>query len=88
MRILIVYRSESDYARTVIDFLRDLKRQTGHELDEVSPDTREGAELCRVYDIVEYPTIIAINQDGAQQAQWRGLPLPTLSEVGYYASLE
>lgn len=88
MRVLVAYRTESDHARNVVDFLRDLKRQTGYELEEVNPDTREGAEICRVYDIVEYPTIIAISADGAQQAMWRGLPLPTISEVGYYASLD
>jgi len=88
MRVFVVYRVESDHARRVLDFLRDLRRQTGHEIDEINPDTREGAEICRVYDIVEYPTIIAANVEGMQQAMWRGLPLPTVSEVGYYASLE
>ncbi len=88
MRVLIIYKQESDYARRVTDFLRDLKRQTGHELEEISPDTREGAEICRLYDIVEYPTIVAIDKDGALQSLWRGLPLPTLSEIGYYAGLE
>lgn len=83
-----MYRTESDYARNVMDFLRDLKRQTGHELEEIDPDTREGADICRVYDIVEYPSVVAVNEDGVQQAMWRGLPLPTISEVGYYASLE
>lgn len=88
MRILAVYRTESDYARAMIDFLRDVKRQTGYEFEEISPDTREGAQLCRVYDIVEYPTLVAVDTSGTQQAIWRGLPLPTISEVGYYASLE
>lgn len=88
MRVMVFYKTESDYAREVIDFLRDLKRQTGYELDEVDPDSMEGTELARVYDIVEYPTIVAIDAEGVMQSMWRGLPLPTISEVGYYASLE
>lgn len=88
MKVMIIYRTESDYARSVIDFMRDIKRQTGYELEEVSPDTREGNRICRDYSIVEYPTIVAVNSEGMMQNMWRGLPLPTISEVGYYASLE
>lgn len=88
MRIVVVYKQESDYARSVIDFLRDIKHQTGYDLEELNPDTREGADLCRTYDVVEYPTILALDTDGVMQTMWRGLPLPTISEVGYYASLE
>ena len=85
MKIYVVYKEDSDHARPVIDFLRDFKRQTGHDLETVDPDTGEGAMLCETYDIVEYPTIFAISDDGALQNQWRGVPLPTISEVSYYA---
>ncbi len=88
MRVMIVYRTETDYARQVIDFLRDVKYQTGYELEEIDPDTAQGTSICRTYDIVEYPSIVAVNNDGEMQNLWRGLPLPTISEVGYYASLE
>lgn len=88
MKVMMIYKVESDHARAVLDFLRDVKHQTGYELEEIDPDTAEGANVCRVYDIVEYPTIIAVDNDGVIQNMWRGLPLPTISEVGYYASLE
>ncbi len=88
MRVVIIYRAESDYARAVIDFLRDLKRQAEYALEELDPDTAEGAGLCRVYDIVEYPSIVALGADGALQNLWRGLPLPTVNEVGYYVGLD
>ncbi len=88
MRVMVFYKTESDYARAVIDFMRDLKIQTGYELEEVDPDSLEGVNLCRIYDIVEYPSIVAVDNDAVMQNMWRGLPLPTISEVGYYASLE
>lgn len=87
MRVVALYRSESDYARGVLDFLRDVRHQTGYEVEELSPDTREGAMMARTYDVVEYPTLLALNNEGAVQAMWRGT-LPTISEVGYYAGLE
>lgn len=81
----MVYKDESDHARAVIDYIRDFKRQTGKDFETVDPDTKEGADLCRVYDIVEYPTIVALDDSGVLQNTWRGQPLPTISEVSYYA---
>lgn len=85
MRTFVVYKVESDHARAVIDYLRDFKRQTGKDLETIDPDTRSGAALCRTYDIVEYPTIVALDDNGVLQNFWRGQPLPTISEVSYYA---
>jgi hypothetical protein len=62
----------------------EFKRRTGHDLEVLDPDTRDGAGFCRTYDIVEYPTVIALSDDGQVQNLWRGLPLPTMSEVSYY----
>lgn len=84
MRVAIVYKYESDHARPVLDYLRDVKRQTGHDIEEIDPDSREGASFCRVYDIVEYPTVIVLDDKGSLHHVWRGLPLPTISETSYY----
>jgi hypothetical protein len=84
MKIVIVYRDESDYAREVLDYIRDFNRQTGHMLPTLDPDSSEGAELCRTYDIVEYPSVLATTDNGILQNMWRGLPLPTISELSFY----
>lgn len=84
MRVLVVYKEESDHAREVFDYLRDFSRQTGHLIEEVNPDTPAGTDFCRTYDIVEYPTVVALSNDGQLQNMWRGQPLPTISEVSYY----
>jgi 3'-phosphoadenosine 5'-phosphosulfate sulfotransferase (PAPS reductase)/FAD synthetase len=84
MRVVVIYRDESDHAREVIDYMRDYERQTGQALEVIDPDTRDGDQFCRTYDIVEYPTIIALTYDGIMQYLWRGRPLPTINEVSYY----
>lgn len=84
MKVVVVYKPNSDHARAVTDWLRDFNRQTGKTVSEIDPDTKEGAELCRNYDIVEYPTIVAFDSSGALQNMWRGRMLPTISEVSYY----
>jgi hypothetical protein len=84
MKAVVIYKQESDHAREVLDYLRDFERQTGHALETLDPETREGAGFCRTYDIVEYPSIVALSDDGVLQNLWRGRPLPTISEVSYY----
>jgi len=86
MKVTVIYKDESDHAREVTDYLRDFKRQTGHDLTTIDPDTPDGSDFCRSYDIVEYPSVVAISDDGALQNLWRGSPLPTISEVSYYVS--
>lgn len=84
MRVAVIYKEESDHAREVSDYLRDFERQTGHVLETVDPDSRDGSAFCSVYDIVEYPSIVALDDGGKLQNLWRGTPLPTISEVSYY----
>jgi hypothetical protein len=84
-RVVIVWRDNTDYSRQVIDWLREFHRRTGKELESIDPDTREGISFITAYDIVEYPTIIAIQGDKGQvMDMWRGLPLPKIDDVNFY----
>jgi len=84
MRVIVIFKDQTDYSHEVFDYLSDFKRQTGHELETLDPDTASGTHFCNTYDIVEYPSVIAISDDGTMQNLWRGLPLPTISEVSGY----
>lgn len=84
MRVVCVWRRESDYGRTVEEWLTEFGRRTGEEIEEMNPDSREGVNFCKVYDVVEYPTILALDDNGAVLASWRGQMLPTFDEVSYW----
>lgn len=84
MRVVCVWRRESDYGRTVEEWIMAFERQTGKEIESLDPDTKEGEGFCRAYDIVEYPTIMALGDDGAVLASWRGTMLPLFDEVSYW----
>lgn len=84
MRVVVVYKEQTDYARQVIDFIADFKRQTGRDLEVMNPESPAGIDFTQTYDIMELPTLIAITDDGVLQNTWSGLPLPTISEVSYY----
>jgi len=86
MRVVVVYKDFTDYAREIESYLNDFKRFTGRELETLDPDSKEGEIFCRAYDIVEYPSIVAVSDDGNLQQLWRGTPLPQINEVSYYLS--
>jgi hypothetical protein len=86
MRVVVVTKDDMDYTRSVETFLEDFKRQTGRNLEVIDPETRDGKIFARTYDILEYPTIIALGNDGQVQNSWRGTTLPTIGEVSYYAT--
>ncbi len=85
MRTIVVYRPNTEVERPVIEFMREFEHRTGKTLETLDPDTRDGAGFIEIYDIVEYPTLVALDDSGHVQQVWRGLPLPTMSEVSYYA---
>ena len=84
MKITIVYREESDHAREVFDFLRDFEKRKGQTIEEINPDSPRNEFFIQAYDIIEYPTILALTDEGKVLNQWRGRPLPMIDEVSYY----
>lgn len=82
MRVVCVYREGMDYSRTVSEWLESFRRQTGREIEVLNPDENVG--FCEAYGVVEYPTILAIGDNGRMAASWRGRQLPLANEVLYY----
>ena len=87
MRAVIVWHEQTDYAREVREWLDDFERTMGPgRIESVDPETREGNDFAAAYDVVEYPTILGMDDSGKVLESWRGLPLPRLNEVAYYAN--
>lgn len=82
MRVICIYRDNEEYTRTVTDWLEDFYRQTGREIETMNPDENTG--FCEAYDVVEYPTIIVLDNNGSVLASWRGPMMPLKNEVLYY----
>ncbi len=82
MRVVCIYRDKQDYTRAVEEWIENIRRQTGREVETMDPDQNVG--FCEAYDIVEYPTIIAIGDQGDVREMWRGPSLPLINEVLYY----
>lgn len=81
-RVVCVMRDRQDYSRAVFEWMNELKRRTGREIEVLNPDENVG--FCEAYDIVEYPTILAIGERGDVRATWRGRDLPLIDNVTAY----
>ncbi|HZP55711.1 MAG TPA: hypothetical protein VFB03_03005 [Candidatus Saccharimonadales bacterium] len=84
MRVVVLYHPRSDHAGVIEDYARDYKKIKNRELEFISLDSVEGADMARLYDVVRYPAILAIANDGSLQKLWQGLPLPLMSEIDAY----
>jgi hypothetical protein len=82
MRIVCVFRDNQDYTRSTLEWLESFYRQTGYQIEQLDPDGNP--HFCETYDIVEYPTLLALSNNGEVRAMWRGRNFPLINEVSYY----
>ncbi len=82
MKVVCIYRENQDYSRSVNEWLENFYRQTGREIETMDPDKE--TSFCEAYDVVEYPTILALGNRGDVRASWKGRELPLINEVLYY----
>lgn len=86
MKVMVFYRPDSEHARKVTSYIEDLERQRRIEKDDielVDLDTREGASLASIYDIVAYPGVAVVDNSGAFIKMWSG-ELPLQNELMSY----
>ena len=84
MKVVALYRPKSEHARLIEDYARDFERQRGKPIELVSLDTVEGADMARLYGVVQYPVLMAIRDDGQLMKDWQGDHLPLMDEVAGY----
>ena len=86
MKVLALYRPNSEHGRLVEEFIRDYQRAGHHgTIEALNIDTREGSAVATLYDVMQYPTIIVTSHDGTIIRSWEGEALPLQNEVAAYA---
>lgn len=86
MKVLVLYRPNSEHGRLVEEFIRDYSRngRTG-KIEGLNVDTRDGSAMATLYDVVRYPTILAVRDDGSILRAWDDDMLPLQDEVAAYS---
>lgn len=88
--MLVLYRPNSEYARTVETFVHDLQQRltTRAKLEIMNIDSRDGSATASLYDIMQNPAILVLQNDGYLHKSWQGQEVPPLlDEVAGYAAL-
>lgn len=90
MKLLVIYRPDSEYSRDVETFIHDFEARHGsvvRKIEVLNSQSREGMALMSLYDIMQQPAIMALNDDGQLAQHWTGTTLPLMDEVaGYFYS--
>jgi hypothetical protein len=84
MKIVVLYQPNSDHYRTVEQFHHDISKLYGADIELVSLDTRQGSETAALYDITQYPAVIALDNELHMLQTWQGEMLPRVSDVTTY----
>lgn len=87
MKVLVLYRQKSEHRQTIEEFIRQFKSlHPRSKIDSLDVDHREGMAMASLYDVVRYPAIIALRDDGTSLQAWQGIDdMPRLDDVSYYA---
>jgi hypothetical protein len=85
MRLVVLYRPDSEYARGVEAFVHDYQRwHDAGKLEILNYDSRDGSATASLYDIMQQPAILALREDGSVLKTWEGSTLPLMDEVASY----
>lgn len=85
MKVCILYHPYSEHARPVEEFARDFERRHGNHVELMSLETREGSAAASLYDVVQYPAVLVLREDGQLLQHWVGDRLPLMNEVAAVA---
>ena len=84
MRVVILYRPRSEHARQVEEFIHDFVHEhPDRRIEVLDVDTNDGSSLATLYEVMDYPAILALEDDGHLMQSWVG-KFPLIDELSYY----
>jgi len=86
MKIIVIYRPNSEYGRVTEEFIHDYQtRYPDAKPDVLDVDSRDGIAMASMYDVMQFPTILAVREDGSLLKSWEGEAFPLMDEIAAYA---
>lgn len=86
MKVVVIYRPNSEHGRMVEDFIREFQsRYHDQKVEVLNIDSRDGSATASLYDIMQYPAIMVLQDNGYAQNVWQGERLPLMDEIFAYA---
>lgn len=84
MKALFIYHPNSEHARIIEEYSQNFTKVNAKTIELLSLETRDGAATASLYDIVSYPALLVVDNEGRLQKVWQGSQLPLMDEVAGY----
>ncbi len=85
MNIIILHKPNSETDTQLQGYLRDFEQRTGKQIELMDAESKEGIDLAQIYDILQFPAILAREDTGEFVQAWSEIDKwPTISELSYY----
>ena len=86
MKIVVLYRPDSEHETKINSFVREFSSRASDvkQPEMINVNTRDGWSLASLYDVVQYPAILVLKDDGQLQKSFEGRQLPLVNEVVSY----
>jgi len=87
MNVLVLYRPNTEYRSAVDEFVRSFQQRAAdaYKIELLSVDTREGSVKAQLYDVMQFPAVLVVDDQGLMQQMWVGENLPLIDEVIAYS---
>lgn len=82
MKLLVFYRQKDGVDSEYDDFMKSLSKLSA-PYEQINPDSRDGSDRAEIYEVVSYPTIMLVDDDGRPLAIWRD-SLPSVDQINTY----
>jgi len=87
MKVIVLYHPQSEHSRAVEEFAHDFTRQhPDAKIELLSLESPDGSHFAELYDVMSYPTVMALRDDGELLKSWSDPVLPLMNEVAFYAT--
>jgi len=84
MKAVILYHPKSAEARIVEEYVHDFSGRSSKKIELLSLETRDGAATATIYDIVQYPALMVLDESGQMHKAWQGTSMPLIDELAGY----
>ncbi|HUD10373.1 MAG TPA: hypothetical protein VMR28_01730 [Candidatus Saccharimonadales bacterium] len=85
MKLLVLYKPKSEHARSIDEYTNDFIRvHPDVTLELMDAESVEGVAKAGLYDILQFPALLALADDNSLLNMWTGDLLPLMQEVAAY----
>lgn len=85
MKAVILYKPNGEAETSVREYVREFGRETGRSIALIDSDSIQGIEIAKLYDIMQFPSIVVFRDDGSFVESWLDREKwPTISELSFY----